>query len=161
MKLSKENEVSLIDEYYYPKLGSSQLWEIMADEIRKMGGKILLNEKIESLMKTDGKITSVKLVNLKTGAVQSLSGNIFVSSLPIKELLTNLNDVPLEIFDIANNLVYRDFILVNFVTNKINLKNNTKVPTINGIAPDSWIYLQDSGVKAGRLDIMNNFRLIL
>ena len=31
------------------------------------------------------------------------------------------------------------------------------MPTVNNIAPDSWIYLQDNGVKAGRLDIMNNF----
>jgi protoporphyrinogen oxidase len=53
--------------------------------------------------------------------------------------------------------VYRDFILVNYITSKINLKNNTNYPTINNIAPDSWIYLQDNGVTAGRLDIMNNF----
>lgn len=157
LNLVKKKEISLIDEYYYPKLGSSQLWETMADEIKKMGGKILLNEKVMSLTKTDNKITSIKIVNTQTGVQQDLSGDIFVSSMPIKELLTNLNDVPQETFDIANNLVYRDFILVNFVTDKINLKNNTDVPTINNIAPDSWIYLQDNGVKAGRLDIMNNF----
>ena len=47
--------------------------------------------------------------------------------------------------------------LVGLYCNKINLKNNTKIPTINNICPDSWIYIQEDDVTAGRLQIMNNW----
>ena len=47
--------------------------------------------------------------------------------------------------------------LVGYYCNKINLKNNTKIPTINNICPDSWIYIQEDDIVAGRLQIMNNW----
>lgn len=155
-KLGKK-EISLIDEYYYPKLGSSQMWNLMADKIREKGGEIKLNTKVIELKKENNKIISVKVKDILSGEIFEINGDIFVSSMPIKNLLTNMNDTPQNIYEIANNLVYRDFILVNYVTKQINLKNNTNVPTINNIAPDSWIYLQDNDICAGRFDIMNNF----
>lgn len=153
----KGKEISLTDEYYYPKWGSSQMWNLMAERIKEKGGEIILNSKVVELVKQDNKIVSVRVQNKNTGEIQEIFGDVFVSSMPVKSLLTNMNDVPQNILDIANNLIYRDFILVNYVTEKINLKNNTDVPTVNNIAPDSWIYLQDNDIKAGRLDIMNNF----
>ena len=152
-----KKETSMIDEYFYPKYGASQLWESMAQEVSNFGGSIWLNSKVVSLKQKDGKIVSVTVQNTKTGEMQELEGDMFISSMPIQELLMQMNDVPENVSDIAKNLIYRDFILVNFVSKKINLKNNTDFPTVNNIAPDSWIYLQDRNVTAGRLDIMNNF----
>ncbi len=157
LKLVKNKEVSLIDEYSYPKWGASQLWEIISDEIKIRGGKILLNTEVKELVKADNKICAVKVFNKDKNTFEEILGDIFISSMPIKELLCNMNEVPENIKDIASKLVYRDFILVNYIVSKFNLKNNTKSPTINDIAPDSWIYLQDNGIHAGRLDIMNNF----
>ncbi len=154
--IKQKKEISLTEEYFYPKLGSSQLWDAMAEKIKQSGGKIILNSEVIYVNKKGNKIVSVKVRN-KNGSIMELFGDIFVSSMPIKTLFTNMNDVPQKIYNSAANLSYRDFILVNFVTKKINLKNNTKFPTINNIAPDSWIYLQDKGIKAGRLDIINNF----
>ena len=36
----KDTETSLIGEFLYPKLGPGELWEVVADEIRKLGGEI-------------------------------------------------------------------------------------------------------------------------
>ena len=155
--IKHKKEVSLVDEYFYPKLGSQQLWEEFGNKIKENGGEILLNSEVIGINKDGNKIVSVKVQNKETGDISEIFGDIFISSMPIQSLLTEMNDVPEDICEIAENLSYRDFVLVNFVTNKINLKNNTNVPTVNNIAPDSWIYLQDNGVKAGRLDIMNNF----
>ena len=155
--IKHKKEVSLVDEYFYPKLGSQQLWEEFGNKIKENGGEILLNSEVIGINKDGNKIVSVKVQNKKTGDISEIFGDIFISSMPIQSLLTEMNDVPEDICEIAKSLSYRDFVLVNFVTNKINLKNNTNVPTVNNIAPDSWIYLQDNGVKAGRLDIMNNF----
>ena len=39
---SKHVQTSLIEEFRYPKYGPGQLWETVATEVEKMGGKILL-----------------------------------------------------------------------------------------------------------------------
>lgn len=157
LKININKEVSLIDEYFYPKFGSSQMWNIITEEIIKDGGQILLNNKVTKINKTNNIINSIEITDQNSGSKQVLTGDFYLSSMPIKDLITDMNDIPEEIKYIAENLQYRDFILVNLVCDKLNLKNNTNWPTVNNIAPDSWIYLQDNGVKAGRLDIMNNF----
>ena len=43
------------------------------------------------------------------------------------------------------------------ILHKINLKNNTKIPTVNNICPDNWIYIQEDDITAGRMQIMNNW----
>lgn len=157
LKISHKKEISLIDEYFYPKLGSSQLWNTIASEIEKMGGNIILNSKVVSLYKQDNVIKSVKIVNKNSNEEKSIDASVFVSSMPIKDLFMNMNDVPESIRTISDNLQYRDFILVNFLCSEIKLKNNTNYPTIKNILPDSWIYLQDSDIKAGRLNVVNQF----
>ena len=78
--------------------------------------------------------------------------------MPVKDLIAGLGgNVPQEISEIAKDLPYRDYILTGFYCNKINLKNNTRIPTINNICPDSWIYIQEDDITAGRLQIMNNW----
>ena len=77
--------------------------------------------------------------------------------MPIKELIEDLSGVPQAIRDIAYGLPYRDYMLVSFMVKNWNLKNNTEWKTINNISPDSWIYIQDRGIKAGRIYIPKNF----
>ncbi len=78
--------------------------------------------------------------------------------MPVKDLIAGLgNQVPADVLNVAKDLPYRDYILAGFYCNKINLKNNTKIPTINNICPDSWIYIQEDDITAGRLQIMNNW----
>lgn len=40
---------------------------------------------------------------------------------------------------------------------KLKIKNKTKIKTLNDIVPDCWIYVQDTGVKLGRIQIFNNW----
>ena len=40
---------------------------------------------------------------------------------------------------------------------RLNLKNETKIRTLNNIVPDCWIYVQDVGVKLGRIQIFINW----
>lgn len=155
--LNKEKETSLIDEYFYPKFGSSQMWESMANRIIELGGKIMLNTQVIGINNDNSKITSIKILDKISRNEDIIDVTNVISSMPIKDLIINMENVPSNISEIASNLPYRDFILVNFVTKNLNLKNNTKHKTINNIAPDSWIYLQDSDITAGRMDIMNNF----
>jgi len=59
--------------------------------------------------------------------------------------------------NIAGGLKYRNFITVGLLLKKLNITNHTKIPTINNIVPDNWIYIQEREVKVGRLQIFNNW----
>ena len=153
---NKQKETSLIDEFFYPKYGCGQLWEFMAEDIRKMGGEIHLNTKVTGFDFSDNKINAVKII--ENGKEKVIQGDYVISSMPVKDLVEGLGEnVPAEVYNVAKDLPYRDYILLGYYCNKINLKNNTKIPTINNICPDNWIYIQEDDVTAGRMQIMNNW----
>ena len=78
--------------------------------------------------------------------------------MPIKDLVAGLGDaVPDTIQRVASGLPYRDFVTVGLLVNKLNLENKTAIPTLGNIVPDCWIYVQDTGVKLGRIQIFNNW----
>ena len=153
---NKKKETSLIDEFFYPKYGCGQLWNIMAEKIVQMGGEIRYNSRVIGFKNNPNKINEVKIIG-GYGEEYFLNADYVFSSMPVKELISGLEQVPDEVKNIAKNLPYRDYILAGFYLDKFNLKNNTKTKTINNICPDSWIYLQDDDLTAGRLQIMNNW----
>jgi len=142
-------ETSLIEQYLYPKKGPGQLWEFLADDIKKMGGEIILNTKIEGVaLSDDGK--RVERVISSDG--RELSGDIFMSTMPVKDLVAGMGEkAPEDVRRIANGLPYRDYITVGLLVNKLKLQNKTKIKTLTGNVPDCWIYVQEREVKLGRL----------
>lgn len=152
-KIFKQNEeISLIDEYYYPKHGAGQLYNLMADKIINEGGEIKFNCKVSKFYNDNNKIYGVVLEN-----GEEIKADYVISTMPVKDLINGMQYVPENISNIAKNLEYRNYILVSFLCSNFNLKNDTDYQTINNITPDSWIYLQGENLKAGRLHIMNNF----
>lgn len=149
-------ETSLIEEYLYPKKGPGELWEVMADKIKSMGGEIHLNCKVDKIVLKDNDIVAVIAEN--NGTTKRFEGDIFFSSMPIKDLVTSMGkNVPSNIRDIAEKLPYRDFITVGLLVNKLKIKNETNLKTVGNIVPDCWIYIQERDVKLGRLQIFNNW----
>ncbi len=153
---NKKKETTLIDEYFYPKYGCGQLWNIMADKIIELGGEIKFNTQVVEFKHSDNRITSV-IAQRPDGQEIINNADYIISSMPIKDLVLGLENIPENIETIATELPYRDYILAGFYIDKFNLKNNTKIRTINNICPDSWIYLQEDDITAGRLQIMNNW----
>lgn len=152
---AKHKETSLIEEFYYPKYGPGHLWETVAAHIEEMGGKILKNHSVIKINNDNGKIVSVTAdVN---GTSKEIKGDIFISSMPIKDLVGGMTAPPSDISSYAKGLPYRDFVTVGLLVNKLNLKNETKIRTLGNIVPDCWIYVQDTGVKLGRIQIFNNW----
>lgn len=154
-KKNKKVETSLIEEFFYPKYGPGQLWENAAKEVEAMGGSIIKNCKVTNITQKDGKIVSVTCE--KDGVEEEYEADIFISSMPLKDLVNGMNDVPSDMKEIAMGLPYRDFVTVGILVDKLNLKNETAMKTINDIVPDCWIYVQDVGVKLGRIQIFNNW----
>ena len=152
---SKHKETSLIEEYLYPKYGPGQLWEKVGEDFEAMGGKILTKHNVIKVNEKKGKIVSV--VCDVNGEEITIKGDIFISSMPIKDLINGMNNVPSKVQKIANGFPYRDFVTVGLLVKKLNLKNETNLKTINNIVPDCWIYVQENEVKLGRIQIFNNW----
>ena len=155
----KNTETSLIEQFLYPKLGPGQLWEEVAKRIIEMGGEIHMRHRAVGIILQQGKATTVTLENDITGENVSTSCDYLISTMPIKELIAAMPEqqVPLEVRQIAQGLIYRDFITVGLLLKKLLLKNDTRNKTLNDIVPDNWIYIQEKEVKLGRLQIFNNW----
>lgn len=156
LKKKRKVETSLIEQFWYPKFGPGQLWELVADEIAAMGGEIRLNSKVVAFRLADGQIRSVTYG--ENGIPQELAADCFISSMPLKDLVKGIDgNVPADVRRIAAGLPYREFITVGLQLSSIQLKNRTKIRTPFNRIPDCWIYIQESNVKMGRLQIFNNW----
>ncbi len=149
-------ETSLIEEFSYPKFGPGQLWELAAKGFEERGGQLIKNAHVTKIIKSSDSITSLVYEN-NNGETTTIEADIVISSMPVKDLIASMNDVPKNILDIALGLPYRDFVTVGLLLKKINLKNKTTIKTLNNIIPDNWVYVQDPGVHLGRLQIFNNW----
>ncbi len=157
IKKSDKVEISLIEEFWYPKFGPGQLWETLADKIEKLGGKILKCHRVKNIIIDNDKIKSV-ICNIDNKDI-IFHGDIFISSMPLKDLINGFlgQEIPLSIVQIANGLPYVDFQTVGLLVKKLKLENKTNIKTLGNIIPDCWIYVQEPEVKMLRFQIFNNW----
>ena len=152
-------ETSLIEQFYYPKFGPGQLWEKMKTEIEGMGGEILLNTELKSIdLTTENRVEAVHIL-VQGNCEKRIPADYVLSSMPVGELFYALgNEAAMsEAGQIAKNLPYRDFITVGLLVDQMKIKNTTTHKTLSGIVPDCWVYVQESEVKLGRIQIFNNW----
>lgn len=144
----KNQETSLIEQFMYPKLGPGYMWEKVAQIVQSKGGEIYLNQKIVEINSDRNQIVSIIVENTQTGEKIEHSADYFISSMPVRELILGLNNnVPKDVQEIAEGLKYRDFMTVGLLLDKLKI----------GAIPDNWIYVQESDVKLGRIQIFNNW----
>jgi len=152
----KGTSTSLIEQFLYPRYGPGQMWEQVASAIEQLGGTILLNTTTTAwLCNNDGRITGISTRQLHTGETKHWQGDYFFSSMPVKELFEQLQglQVPAEVQRIATTLPYRDFLIVGILVSKLAVQEKEEA----GLIKDNWIYVQDKKVKAGRLQVFNNW----
>ena len=153
---NRKVETSLIEAFSYPKLGPGQLWEIAAGEIRARGGEIRTGAKAVGFLRgEDGRIARVVCETEK--GRQELPADVVISSMPLRDLVAGMPDVAPEIAEIASGLPYRDYMTLGVLVRKMALKNETKIPTLGGVIPDNWVYVQDRSVRMGRFQVYNNW----
>ena len=154
-KKNKKVETSLIEQFEYPKFGPGQLYTLLADSLVKKGVNIVYNSEVNKIVLS--KDHQIKEAICKDG--KSYQADYFISSMPIKDLFMALGSevVDSEAYETAVNLPYRDFITVGLLLDKLKIKNKTKIPTVNEIVPDTWIYVQERDVTMGRMQLFNNW----
>lgn len=160
----KDTETSLIGQFLYPKFGPGQLWETVAEKVLEKGGEIHMKSKVVGVNRsTDGKRV-VSVVVDHGNFTESVPCEYFLSTMPVKELVATMdggiNPVPADVRRVAEGLVYRDFITVGLLLDKLLIKNPAKPGTPESklkFVADNWIYVQESDVKLGRIQIFNNW----
>jgi protoporphyrinogen oxidase len=152
----KGTETSLIERFLYPKLGPGQMWETVAEEVRRLGGEIRTEHEVVALEQDGGRIVAARVCDRRTGAVERLPADLYFSTMPVRDLVAGLEPpAPPAAAEVAAGLVYRDFITVGLLCRRLAIQE----PGRNGARPieDNWIYIQEPDVRVGRLQIFNNW----
>jgi protoporphyrinogen oxidase len=157
-KKKADTETSLIDSFYYPKFGPGQLWEEAARLAQDRGATLELNARVEGLRLEGDSVVAVSVRSGTTGETREIEADYVISSMPLRDLIPAISpEAPAKAREVAAGLLYRDFVTVGLLVRKLALKNESGIETVNDIVPDLWIYVQESSVKLGRLQVFNNW----
>ena len=167
-KKQEERETSLITRFFYPKFGPGQMWETVTQQVTQCGGKVHMGKRVVAVSWQEAKeskdsqesqermITGVKVEDVATGETEEMECDYFFSTMPVRHLIAGMQpEVPSDVQEVAKGLIYRDFMTVGLLLDKLHVEEKGKQPTES--VPDNWIYVQDRGVKVGRIQIFNNW----
>lgn len=136
---------SLIEAFYYPKLGPGQMWEKTLELVLVSGlCEIHFNSEVRDLKHIDGNVYEARI---KTpDGEKILAVDSVISSIPIRTLFELFSPaLSIQVLDAAKGLSFRDFITVALILKKKDL------------FPDNWIYIHEPDVLVGRIQNFNNW----
>jgi len=141
---NRRGHTSLIEEFRYPRLGPSMMWEKMAEAISAEGGQLWLSTCAGRLEHETGRITAVwageHRLDLREGAL--------VSSAPLREFVLALDPpAPDPVLQAAQSLRYRGFLAVALLVEA------------ESLFPDNWIYIHAPEVRVGRIQNPKNWSM--
>ena len=152
----KDTETSLIEEFLYPKYGPGQMWETVAEEVTRRGGKIVLGQRVRRLHVDGDRIAAIEAVDTESGQSHTYPADHVFSTMPVNALVAALDShVPDNVREVAGGLMHRDLIMVGILVKR--LKIGEPGPSGGRSLSDNWIYLQEPDVKAGRIQFFNNW----
>jgi len=136
---------TLIEEFEYPRRGPGMMYEKIAENVEKQGGKILNSTKVIRVNHQDNKVLSV-VVSDKEKNQKTISGDNFISSIPLNYLLKVLYPRPSqEVIEANKKLRFRAFLTVGLILDK------------EEVFPDNWIYIHDPEVAVARIQNFKNW----
>jgi protoporphyrinogen oxidase len=148
----KDTETSLIDKFLYPKLGPGQLWEEVASRVRSGGGEILTGWTVCRIHTSGDRVTGV-MARSDAGEQRFFPAQYAFSTMAVKELIQAFDvPPPREVQEVSNGLLYRDFITVGLLLNRLSISDQGEQ-----LLKDTWIYIQEPDVLVGRMQIFNNW----
>jgi protoporphyrinogen oxidase len=136
---------TLIDRFDYPRLGPGQMWETFQANVEAAGSRVLLEHPVRRILWTRGK--GVDAVEAgPPGAPERFTGDAFISSMPIPELVEALDPpAPPDVRAAAGRLRFRDFICVALAFEG------------DRFFPDNWVYVHSPELQVGRVQNFNNW----
>jgi protoporphyrinogen oxidase len=154
----KQLETSLIERFLYPKFGPGQMWEEVAARVAARGGEIHLRHRVVNVTREAQTVTAVTVQDVVSGELRPLACDYFISSMPLAELMRYLAPADPRVANTAEHLPYRDFMTAGLLVRRMSpVARAGARQSSNGMPPDNWIYVQESDVKLGRLQVFNNW----
>lgn len=144
---SRKGEIikTLVDEFYYPRLGPGQMWEKARDRIREQRGAVHQDRRVVAI-EHDGSAVTAFLAKSSDGRTTRYLGSRFISTLPVRELIRAMNPAaPARVLRAAESLKYRDFVTVVLIVDRPET------------FPDNWIYIHEPNVRLGRIQNFKNW----
>lgn len=129
---------TLVDQFAYPHEGTGIVYERMAQRVKELGGRIRLNSAVKGVFTRDNKVVGLQLEN-----GESYEFDEVVSSMPLSLLVSRLPEVPSKIKSLAENLKFRNTVIVFLHVDGKKLFR------------DNWLYVHSSELQTGRI---TNFR---
>jgi protoporphyrinogen oxidase len=131
---------TLIDTFRYPRRGPGMMWEICADKVRQMGGTVMMGRKVVGCRFDSANSMWVVTTRSAGGDLEEFRGEHLVSSMPIRELVAQIEPrLPEAVLQAARSLRYRDFLTVGLIVHD------------RGRFSDNWIYIHDPNAQVGRV----------
>jgi protoporphyrinogen oxidase len=131
---------TLINTFRYPRLGPGMMWETCAKKVRGMGGDVLLGHCAVGCRFDSASSTWTVTARTPDGQVKEFRGEHLISSMPIRQLVPQVEPrLPEPVLRSANSLRYRDFLTIGLI-----LRDRNRFH-------DTWIYIHDPDVKVGRI----------
>ena len=120
--------------------------------VQSNGGELHMRTRVTELRVEGNKISEVVAVDAE-GKTHVFPADYVVSTMPIQHLIRSLQcPIPAEVKEVSEGLIYRDFITVGLLVNKLLVTEPDGSPL-----KDTWIYIQEPDVTVGRLQIFNNW----
>jgi protoporphyrinogen oxidase len=139
---SKRKPKTLIDVFYYPRLGAGMLWEKFENNLNANGVEVKKNSYVTGVVQKNGK-QILKYTDNGTEKVVSAEHVIF--SNPLLDFIKFYGEnVPEEVVVSAGNLEYRNHISVHLTVDK-------------KLFDDNWIYIHSPDLKMARIADFTNF----
>ena len=131
---------TLIDTFRYPRLGPGMMWESFAQKIREFGGHVLLGRRVVGSRFDSTRDLWIITTRDALGNVEEYLGEHLISSMPMRELVTQIEPhLSSNVVRAAESLRYRDFLTVGLIVRD------------QGRFTDNWIYIHDPSVQVGRV----------
>jgi protoporphyrinogen oxidase len=136
---------TLIESFHYPRLGPGMMWEACENLLARKGSPTLQGITIGRVFHKKGRVQHVSGTD-KEGRKIEFSGNRYISTMPLRELVRALDPPPpQEVLRAAGQLRYRDYLTVVLIVDR------------EEVFPDNWIYIHSPEVRMGRIQNYKNW----
>ncbi len=140
---SKKRPKTLVDKFYYPRLGAGMLWEKFEDYIVSKNIEVYKEKAVTSVKKI-GEAFAVTFIDPDRNKTTIETKNIFFSN-PLLEFIEIFDaDIPESVINSAKSLNYRNHISVHLTIDK-------------KLFDDNWIYIHSPNLKMARIADFTNF----
>ena len=139
---SKKRPKTLIDVFYYPRLGAGMLWEKFEEHLNANGVPVVKNSFVKNVQEMEDKQV---LTYINKNQEKIISADHILFSNPLLDFIKFYKTtVPEKVISAAKNLEYRNHISVHITVDK-------------KLFDDNWIYIHSPTLKMARIADFTNF----